>query len=124
MAITPSRRLAQDKVLGGTRFEPISVRASESVEETEGLFNLTHDGAGSNSFFVHYYAPERDRLIPFNVSIHYRKMFEAIRGLYTLIRQRSYGNAWFLPLANEPPSEKESKASQGSDWRKNCDISY
>ncbi|MGB0388954.1 MAG: hypothetical protein ACPGWR_29380, partial [Ardenticatenaceae bacterium] len=35
----------------------ISVRAMESVEATDGLFNLTYHGAGSNSFFVHYYAP-------------------------------------------------------------------
>jgi hypothetical protein len=60
----------------------ISVWASESVEATDGLFNLTYYGAGSNSFSVHYYAPQRDPLIPFNVSIHYRKMFEAMRTIH------------------------------------------
>lgn len=61
---------------------PISVRASESVGATEGLFNMTYDAAGCNSFFVHYYAPERDRLIPFNISHYYDKMFEAIRTIH------------------------------------------
>ena len=61
---------------------PISVRASESVGETEGLFNLAYYGAGNNSFCVHYYAPEEDPLIPFNIWIHYKEMFEAIRTIH------------------------------------------
>lgn len=60
---------------------PISVHATESVGETEGLFNLTYYGAGSNSFSVRYY-PNGDRSIPFNLSIHYKKMFEAIRTIH------------------------------------------
>jgi hypothetical protein len=58
---------------------PISVSAIESVDATDGLFNLTYHGAGSNSFFVHYYAPERSGSNPFKVSIYYRKMFDAVR---------------------------------------------
>ncbi|MGB0385821.1 MAG: hypothetical protein ACPGWR_13455 [Ardenticatenaceae bacterium] len=61
---------------------PISVSATESVEATDGLFNLAYHGAGSNSFFVHYYAPERDPLRPFKVSVHYKKMFEAMRTIH------------------------------------------
>ncbi|MGB0385823.1 MAG: hypothetical protein ACPGWR_13465, partial [Ardenticatenaceae bacterium] len=61
---------------------PIHVRATESVEATDGLFNLAYHGGGSNSFSVHYYAPGRDRLTPFKVSIHYKKMFEAMRTIH------------------------------------------
>ncbi len=61
---------------------PISVSASESVEATDGLFNLSYYGAGRNSFCVHYYAPERDRLRPYKVSVHYEEMFDAMRTIY------------------------------------------
>jgi len=57
---------------------PISVRAIESVDATDGLFNLTYHGAGSNSFFVHYYALEREQSRPFKVLIPYRQMFDAV----------------------------------------------
>jgi hypothetical protein len=56
----------------------ILVRATESVDATDGLFNLTYSGA-VNSFFVHYYAPERSGSNPFKVSIPLRKMFDAVR---------------------------------------------
>lgn len=61
---------------------PITVRAIESVDATDGLFNLAYHGAGSNSFLVHYYAPERERLMPFKVLIPYRKMFNAVRTIH------------------------------------------
>ena len=60
---------------------PISVHATESVGATEGLFNLTYYGAGSNSFSVRYY-PNGDRSIPFNISLYDDKMFEAIRTIH------------------------------------------
>lgn len=55
------------------------VSAIESVNATDGLFNLTFHGAGINSFFLHYYAPEREGTTPLKVSIHYTKMFDAVR---------------------------------------------
>ena len=61
---------------------PIHVWAVESIETTDGLFNLSYHGAGSNSFSVRYYPPEQDGLISFNLSIHYKKMFDAIRTIH------------------------------------------
>jgi hypothetical protein len=59
----------------------ISVSPIESIEPTDGLFNLTFNG-GYNTFFVHYYAPERPRENPLVVSIHYTKLFEAVRTIH------------------------------------------
>ena len=61
---------------------PISVSAMESIEATDGLFNLTYHGAGSNSFFVYYYVPGRDRLRPYQFSVHYQEMFDAMRTIH------------------------------------------
>ena len=61
---------------------PIHVWAVESVDSTDDLFNLTYHGAGSHSFFVYYYVPGRDRLTPYQFSVDYKKMFDAMRTIH------------------------------------------
>ncbi|MDD5367599.1 MAG: hypothetical protein PHQ40_00820 [Anaerolineaceae bacterium] len=48
------------------------------IGESEGLFGLTYRG-GVNSFFIHYYAPERQRNKPFTVPVYYRKLIDVLR---------------------------------------------
>jgi hypothetical protein len=61
---------------------PILVRAIESVDATDGLFNLTYHGGGINSFFMDYYAPERSGSNPFILSFFYTRMFKALRTIH------------------------------------------
>lgn len=74
----------------------ISLSAAESVDATDGLFNLAYR-SGSDSFFLYYYAPEREGANPFQVSILSRKMFDAVR----TIHQDSPARLWeglFRPI--------------------------
>ena len=57
-----------------------SVTPVESVNATDGLFNLTCTG-GTN-FFVDYYPPERARDKPYLTPIHYLRMFDAVRTIH------------------------------------------
>ena len=59
----------------------LSVRPIESVGCTDGLFNLTYEGGGC-IFFIDYYAPERPRSHPFQLTAFYSKMFEALRTIH------------------------------------------
>jgi len=70
-----------DSLIGDSYIVAIGVAPIESVDATEGLFNLIFYG-GDNTFFLHYYAPERPRSNPFSVGVHYTNMFKAVRTIH------------------------------------------
>ncbi|MGB0387925.1 MAG: hypothetical protein ACPGWR_24170 [Ardenticatenaceae bacterium] len=67
-----------DSLIGDQYIVELSVSPIESVDATDGLFNLTFHG-GVNSFFVDYYPPERAERTRFQIPIHYLKMFKGVR---------------------------------------------
>ncbi|MGB0388012.1 MAG: hypothetical protein ACPGWR_24620 [Ardenticatenaceae bacterium] len=74
----------------------ISVSATESLDATDGLFNLAYR-SGSDSFFLYYDAPEREGANPFKVSIGSWKIFDSVR----TIHQHSPARLWeqlFRPI--------------------------
>lgn len=68
-------------VVGEQYIVVISVRPIETIGCTNGLFNLTYDGA-LETFFIDYYAPEQLRANPFSVSIYDGKMIEVISTIH------------------------------------------
>lgn len=68
-------------IVGDQYIVSICVSPIESVEATNGLFNLTYDG-GICVFFIDYYAPERPRTNPFQLTAFYSKLFEALRTIH------------------------------------------
>ena len=63
------------------------IRPIESIDQPDGLFNLTYSGA-SNNFLIDYYAPEYARLScpsgknRFRTTIYYIKMIKALRTVH------------------------------------------
>ncbi len=70
-----------NSLIGDEYIVAISVSPVESVDATDGLFNLTFDG-GVNSFFVDYYPAEHPEKKSFQIPIHNLKMFKAIRTIH------------------------------------------
>jgi hypothetical protein len=70
-----------DSLIGDQYIVALSVSPIESVDASDGLFNLIFYG-GDNTFFLHYYAPERPRSNPFSAVIHYTNMFKAVRTIH------------------------------------------
>lgn len=70
-----------DRVIGDQYIVALCVSPIESVDATDGPFNLTFDG-GVDCFFVGYDPPERSERARFQIPIHYLKMFKAIRTIY------------------------------------------
>jgi hypothetical protein len=70
-----------NSIIGDEYIVDLLVRPIESIDQPDGLFNLTYEGAG-NTFFVDYYAPERPRSNPFKTSIYYTTMIEAMGRVY------------------------------------------
>ncbi len=68
-------------VIGEPYIVALLVTPIESVGCTDGLFNLTYEGGGS-IFFIDYYAPERSRSRPFQLTAFYTKMFEMVRTIH------------------------------------------
>jgi hypothetical protein len=57
------------------------VRPVESIDASDGLFNLTYEG-GVPYFIIDYYPPERARSNPFVASVDYDTMIEAVPTIY------------------------------------------
>lgn len=72
-------REISDSLIGDEYIVAICVSPIESVNATNGVFNLTFDG-GVNSFGIDYYPPERPNR--FMIPVHYLKMFKAIRTIH------------------------------------------
>lgn len=70
-----------NSLIGDKYIVAISVSPVESIDATDGLFNLTFDG-GVRSFFVDYYLPEHPEKTRFQIPIHHLKMFKAIRTIH------------------------------------------
>ena len=70
-----------DRVIGDEYIVALCVSPIESVDATDGLFNLTFNG-GVNCFFVDYYLSEHPEKTSFQIPIHYRNMFKAIRTIH------------------------------------------
>ena len=76
-----------NSILGDQYIVSVLVRAIESIDQPDGLFNLTYSGA-SNTFFVDYYAPEYARLScpsgknRLRASIYYTRMIKGMRRIY------------------------------------------
>jgi len=83
MDIPVADRIRQivNATVGDQYIVSICVSPIESVEATNGLFNLTYDG-GICVFFIDYYASERPRAKPFQLTAFYSKMFEALRTIH------------------------------------------
>lgn len=67
-----------NSLIGEEYIVAIGVWAVESVNATNGLFNLTF--YGGTSFGIDYYPPERPNR--FKIPVHYTKMFKAIRTIH------------------------------------------
>lgn len=70
-----------NEIVGDGYIVTISLTSIESVEATDGLFNLKFNG-GIDVFFIEYYAPERPTDKPFRLTAYYSKMFEAVRTIH------------------------------------------
>lgn len=83
MHIPVGHRVRQivDTIVGDQYIVAITVSPIESVDCTDGLFNLTYHG-GLEMFALDYYAPERPRSNPFRVSIYYYFMVDAAPTIY------------------------------------------
>ncbi len=67
-----------NSLIGEEYIVAIGVSPIESVNATNGLFNLTF--YGGTSFGIDYYPPERPNR--FMIPVHYTKMFKAIRTIH------------------------------------------
>ncbi len=70
-----------NSLIGDEYIVAIAVSPIESVNATDGLFNLTFDG-GIDCFFVDYYLSEHPEQTRFQIPVHYLKMFKAIRTIH------------------------------------------
>ena len=70
-----------NSLIGDQYIVALCVSPIESVDATDGPFQLIFDG-GVNSFSVDYYPPERPERTRFPIPIHYLKMFKAVRTIH------------------------------------------
>lgn len=81
IAVGDRLRQIVNAVVGSQYIVSASVRPIETVGCTNGLFDLTYDGA-LETFFIDYYAPDHLRANPFSVSIYDGKMIDAVRTIH------------------------------------------
>jgi len=76
-----------NSIIGDGYIVSLLIRPIESIDQPDGLFNLTYSGA-SNNFLIDYYAPEYARLScpsgknRLRVSIYYTRMIKGMRTVH------------------------------------------